>query len=227
MYREPSPAVEDETVTTTVETCPIHKINAWLVPTEGGSSCTSGGRYCFLHSNIAFEDESDDDRAHDAEGAEDLAAYNSPSKSSEFESNVTALKRYITIMVHQGMDIATVVENVYRMYDVRIKPSVPDFVHPITGARIVTPEWSRDAILDHLMESTDPVWSQLFTGACTIMLRKLIMKANANVIDKDTGKFISENAKALCEFIDRHDRHLLAVATAAARNGAKRRKVET
>ena len=223
--------MDAEASTTTVETCPIHEINAWLVPAKGGSSCTSGGRYCFLHSNIAFEDETDelDDRADDSDGAENLAAFNPPSKSSEFESNVTTLKHYISIMVHQGMDISTVVENVYRMYDVRIKPSVPDFVHPITGARIVNPEWSRDAILDHLMESTDPLWSQLFSGACTVMLRKLIMKANANVIDKDTGKFISENAKALCEFIDRHDRHLVAVATASARgaSGAKRRKVGT
>jgi hypothetical protein len=203
----PEPEEDAGTTTTTVETVPIHNIRAWLEP----DACSSHGTndYCFLCCNMVWDDEEEEKTDKDVEGSDDITEFKYPSKTRDFEANVTAVKRYITIMAHQGFDVTVVVENTYTMYNTSVRPSVPDFIVPSTGAIVKNPAWSKNSILDHLMNSSDPIWATFFSGACTVMLRKLVLKAADSVVDKKTGKLLVDQAELLCKFIERHDKHML------------------
>ena len=96
-----------------------------------------------------------------------------------------------------------IVEGVYRYYTRRVKKKLS-----IDGTAESGPEWTKETIVNHLMFSSNPVWSRVFGTACTMMLRGLVLKANHATIDSETSMIIPEAAEALCKFIDRHDKHV-------------------
>lgn len=73
--------------------------------------------------------------------------------------------------------------------------------------------------------TVDPSGSAVFGQACTLMLRGLVLKANEATVDKATKRINSEAAKTLCDFIDRHNRHMrdqLVLADLVAKSKARR-----
>lgn len=96
---------------------------------------------------------------------------------------------------------------VYDFYNRKVREKIGRVVLPQTGNVITNPEWSRETIVRHLMFSADPKWSSVFSQACTMMLRGLVLKANEETVDKVTQRINAESAKVLCDFIERHNRH--------------------
>ena len=122
-----------------------------------------------------------------------------------------------------------IVMGVYRYYEKKVRHRIPE-IEDERGKIVSNPEWTRDVIVTHLMYvctrfvcglllrrtygllcicrfDARPEWSGIFSQACTMMLRGLVLKANDMVVDKLTQRLDGDAAKMLCDFVDRINRH--------------------
>lgn len=126
------------------------------------------------------------------------------------EDIYTTITDLVNHMAQQKKEFVTIVRAVAQQYQQKIRPHV-HFTHPETGQKVDKPEWTRSSIRRHLLFSGQ--FPQLFNEIVRHMLRGLVYRHNATLIDAHTGDPIEEKRKALMDTLQavRHwDNHTLS-----------------
>jgi hypothetical protein len=210
------PADADDTALVDAETdmcrtTPAYNFKVWVSGAGHRSlNCAPAGGYCFLCEHVIVEDEDAGAQEEDADnGADNSAEYNdepvddNAKKQNQLRTAIKEVNAYITWMAQTDTDVISIVATVQKHYDTKIKHLI---VLDLGDDTIVTgPEWKHDTIVRHLMKSVQ--WKSIFSAACGMMLRSMVLKANDRVIDETTDTIIVKNADVLCRMISEYNKH--------------------
>lgn len=165
---------DDEVV---IQAGPAYNPAAWRTNENSGPQCSQSREFCYLCTHAPHPP---GEEITDEEG-EPIPDY--------YTMVVNVIQ---TLASENGEDgsreLAVIVNAVYNMYEDEVKDEVV-YDHPITGARLNKPEWSKESIQRHI----------LYSGLCPELHDTLVDHIFHSIIDAQNRVLINVQTKAVIE----------------------------
>ena len=163
------------------EAGPAYDCYAWNIAGSTGPQCSVSGEFCFF---CTFQEASDDT----PDGEED---------------DCESLKSMVRSLAREKKELPIIVNNIYRIYEKHVRPQT-EYTHPLTGATIKKPKWSKASIQRHLMYSRE--FPDLFDGIVEQVFHSIISSQQDRVMDKNTGAVIESRRQSLMDSVNNFSR---------------------
>ena len=163
------------------ESGPAYDLQAWNIVGSSGPQCSVSGEFCFFCVFREASEETEDGEEDDCE----------------------ALKSMIRSLGRSKKELPIIVNNVYKTYEKHIRPQC-EYNHPITGAKISKPKWSKTSIQRHLVFSRE--FPDLFDGIVEQCFHSIITSQQERVMDRSTGSVIEDRRRTLMDTVNNFSR---------------------